>query len=154
MISDRTLATLAAKNLRPGAVLYRHCYFTTPPKPKYMVVVSTTPRLLVLLINSNIHQYFYSQGLDKFHVTVPSKDHPFLKHDSYANCIDAKDCFDISDIEQAIIEDYKGTFKGWLSDLCLEEVYNAVKENTVIKRRHQKLIISAIETQLPHLIEI
>jgi hypothetical protein len=154
MTSNNQLAELAIQKLRPGTVLYKHCNFTTPKKPKYIVVVAVQPSLLVLLINSKIHQYFYDKKLDKYHITIPKNEHSFLSHDSYANCIEAHSSFDISEIKQSIIENYQDTVKGWLSNDCLEKVYHAVKENTVIKRRHQKVIISEIEKQLPHLAQL
>ena len=146
-----SFAGLLANNLRVGAVLYKHCNFTTPPKFKYFVVASIHPRLLILLINTEINQFYLSSGLDQFHVLVPVADHDFLDHDSYTNCVESHASFDYSDIRGEVIADYQNIFKGWLTDDCLEEVYHAVKNNNVIRRGHQKEIISSIEQKLSHL---
>ena len=151
MSAQHPLAQLLANNLRVGAVIYKFCDFTTPPKEKFMVVASLDPNLLVLMINSNINQFYVQQGLDHFHVPVPVADHEFLTHDSYTNCIEAHTAFDCSQIKQEVIDDYVNVFKGWLTDDCLELVYHAVKVNNMIRRGHQKEIIASIEQQLPHL---
>ncbi|HBC3389513.1 hypothetical protein AABD46_13460 [Vibrio parahaemolyticus] len=145
------LAQLAANNLRVGSVIHKFCHFTTPPKDKFLVVVSVDPRLLVLIINSKINQYYIDNGTDQYHVSVPQVDHQFLSHDSFTNCVEAHTAFDCDDIKQDIIDNYTSVFKGWLTDNCLEDVYNAVKNNNIIRRGHQKEIITAIEGRLTHL---
>lgn len=149
--NENPLATLLANNLRVGAVIYKHCNFTTPPKSKFMVVVSINPRLLVLLINSEINQFYILKGLHQFHVPVLAADHSFLIHDSYASCVEAHTSFDYTAVRQEVIGDYNNIFKGWLTDNCLEDVYHAVKNNSLIIKGHQKEIIASIEQQLPHL---
>lgn len=152
MLSNQSpFATLIGNHLRVGAVIYKHCDFTTPPKDKFLVVASLEPRLLVLLINTKINQFYVHQGLEQFHVPVPEAEHNFLTHDSYTNCVEAQTAFDCSQIRQEVIDNYTNVFKGWLTDDCLEAVYHAVKSNIMIRRGHQKEIISAIEGQLPHL---
>jgi|GEM_PF-2515247 len=145
-------AAILARNLRVGAVIHKHCPFTNPPKDKFLVVASIQPRLLVLLINSQINDFYVRKGLDQFHVPVPAADHTFLNHDSFADCIDSKAAFDFTSIRDEVVQDYNNIFKGWLTDACLEQVYHAVKNNNVIIRGHQKEIIASIQGQLPHLL--
>lgn len=116
-----------------------------------MVVVSFEPRLLVLLINSEINQFYLQRRLDHFHVPVSGAQHNFLTYDSYANCVEAHTAFDCSQIRQEVIDDYVNVFKGWLTDDCLEAVYHAVKGNNMIRTGHQKEIMASIEQQLSHL---
>ncbi len=149
--NETPFAQLIANNLRVGSVIYKFCDFTTPPKNKFMVVASLDPRLLILMINSEVNQFYIERGLDHFHVLVPFTDHDFLTHDSYTNCVEAHTAFDYSQMRQEVINNYNDIFKGWLTDECLESVYHAVKNNTVIRRGHQKEIITSIEQQLPHL---
>lgn len=149
--NEKPFATLLANHLRVGAVIYKHCDFTVPPKSKYMVVASVDPSLLVLLINSEINKFYTLRELDQFHVLVPAAEHDFLHHDSYTNCVEAHTSFDFTDIRQEVINDYNNIFKGWLTDTCLENVYHAVKNNNLIRSGHQKEIITSIEQRLPHL---
>jgi hypothetical protein len=116
-----------------------------------MVVASTEPRLLVLMINSEVNRFYVNAGQGQFHVLVPVAEHDFLTHDSYTNCVESHTSFDCSQIRQEVIDDYVNVFKGWLTDSCLEAVYNAVKGNNTIIRGHQKEIIASIEQKLPHL---
>jgi len=142
-------AQLLLRNLRVGSVVYTHCDFCTPdPKNKYLVVASLNPRCLVLVINSNINQYFITTGQDKYHVPVPASDHTFLDHDSYTNCIDAKDSFEVTFLQSEILNNYNNFHKGWLTDACLKDVYNAVKEQKVMRRGHKREIIDSLEAQL------
>lgn len=149
--NNNPLAELLAKNLRVGSVIYKFCDFTTPPKNKFMVVASIEPRLLVLMINSEINSFYVHNGLDNFHVPISAIEHKFLTHDSFANCVEAHTAFDCSQIRQDVIDDYVNVFKGWLTDECLEAVYNAVKSNNILRAGHQKEIIASIEQQIPHL---
>lgn len=149
--SNNPWAELLANNLRVGAVLYKHCDFTTPPKPKYMVVASMEPRLLVLLINSKVNQFYFTNHLDQYHVLVPKEEHDFLRHDSFANCIQAHSAFDITDVRNEVVADYQQVFAGFLTEPCLENVYHAVKGNNILRSGHQKEIVASIEEQLPHL---
>ncbi|WP_147250902.1 hypothetical protein [Arenicella xantha] len=116
-----------------------------------MVVASMEPRLLVLMINSEINQYFYMNNTDQFHVEIDAESHAFLTHDSYANCVAAHRAFDCTDLKQEIAQNYRNVFKGWLTDDCLVAVYQAVKGNIEIRRGHQREIMASIEQRLPHL---
>ncbi|WP_341939618.1 hypothetical protein [Marinimicrobium sp. C2-29] len=149
--SENPFEALFLNQLRVGTVIYKFCDFTTPPKFKFLVVASVDPRLLVLCVNSEINTFYIRNGTDRFHVVVPVCDHDFLVYDSYACCVEAHAAFDISDLKQEILEDYNRIVKGFLTDECLEEIYNAVKSNDVIRRGYQKEIVASIEQQLPHL---
>jgi hypothetical protein len=149
--NQNPLAALLANNLRVGAVIYKFCDFTTPPKNKFMVVASLEPNLLVLMVNSEINTFYVQRGLQHLHVPVPVADHDFLSHDSYTNCVDVHTAFDCNQIKQEVINDYVNVFKGWLTDDCLESVYHAVKSTNLLRKGHQKEIIASIESHLPHL---
>jgi len=150
--NNNPLAALLACNLRVGAVIHKHCPFTTPPKNKFLVVASIQPRLLVLLINSQINEFYFKSGLDQFHVPVPAADHTFLNHNSFTNCIESHEAFDYTAVREDVIHNYNEVFKGWLTDSCLEQIYHAVKNNNLIARGYQKEIVASIKAQLPHII--
>jgi hypothetical protein len=150
-LSINPLANILVNNLRVGSVIHKFCDFTTPPKNKFLVVASLEPRLLVLMINSQVNNYYQLNNLDQFHVPVPEAEHSFLSHDSFTNCVEAHTAFDCSELRDEVILDYQNVFKGWLTDSCLESVYHAVKGNNVLRRAAQKEIMSSIEAQLPNL---
>lgn len=139
---------LSNNHFRVGAVIYRYCHFTEPPKQKYLLVVSIEPRLLVLMINSNINIFYVKRNLEHLHVLLSKTEHSFLVHNSYTNCIEAHNAFDIEDIKKEVAENYSNIFKGWITNKCLEDVYNAVKNNDLIRIGHQREILASIENCL------
>lgn len=148
-MSGNGLASLIQGQLRVGSVIHAWCEFTKPnPKYKFLLVVAKEPSFLVLVINTDINQFYVTKGLDRFHVEVPCDDHDFLSHDSYANCVDAITCFDLTDMKEEMIQNYQGFHKGWLTDQCLTEVYEAVCSQTIMRLGLKKKVISALELQL------
>tara|TARA_R110002096_G_scaffold226108_3_gene415415 strand:- start:6922 stop:7317 length:396 start_codon:yes stop_codon:yes gene_type:complete len=59
------------------------------PKDKYCVIASTAPRVILLLISSEVSQLKRQQP-DQWHsqVVIDKASHPFLKRDSYIDCGD------------------------------------------------------------------
>lgn len=148
-MSGNGLASLIQGQLRVGSVIHVWCEFTKPdPKYKFLLVVAKEPSFLVLVINSEINQFYVTKGLDRFHVEVPCDGHDFLSHDSYANCVSAITCFDLTDMKQEMIDNYQEFHKGWLTDECLTEVYNAVCAQTVMKLGQKRKVIAALKLQL------
>lgn len=143
--------SLLLNNLRAGAVIHKFCDFTTPPKNKFMVVGSTEPNLLTLMINSQVNAFYQQNDSFKYHVQIPAEHHPFLKHDSFTNCIEAHSAFDCSSIKKEVVNDYNNIFKGFLTDECLKNVYHAVKGNDQMRRGHQKEIMASIEKHFTNL---
>lgn len=142
------ISALLINNLRVGSVIYTHCAFCTPPKNKYLLVVSLEPNLLVLVINSQIHQFFHTNNTAQYHVTIPKTDHNFLRHDSYANCIDAQTAFKLEDCRQQMVENYNDFHKGWVTDDCLEKVLNAVSTQKIMRKAHKEEIIASLNSRL------
>lgn len=137
-------------NIRPGAVIHKYCDFTKPPKNKFLVIASVEPDFLVLIINSSINNFFIKNGTDKYHVKLSNEEHGFLNHDSYANCVQAHNAFNLNDIEDQIEKNYDSLFKGFLSDSCVNSVYRAL-DNDIIRNNHKCAIMKSFENQFPHL---
>ena len=136
------------RNLKVGSVVYTWCDFCNPAKNKYLLVVSIEPNLLVLVINSEINQFYIANGQDIFHVLVPQSEHPFLHHDSHACCVEAIDAFDISFMHSSIVANYAEFHRGYLSIRCLKEVYEAVLAQKLIRRGYKIEILSSIVARL------
>jgi hypothetical protein len=140
---------LQLKNLRVGSVIFTWCDFVEPdPKGKFLVVASIEPSFLVLVINSEINQFFVENGTDKYHVVIPLVDHDFLRHDSYANCLDAKNCFDLTHVKDEMLKDYNGIHKGHLSLSVLNDVYEAVDEQRLMRRGHKREILESLLAEI------
>ena len=73
-----------------GSVIFEVVHDTTPPKPKFYIVVGHTSDCLIiaaLYINTEINQnVFPTQQLRDLHVLITENDNPFLKYDSFVDC--------------------------------------------------------------------
>lgn len=147
-MSGNGLAGLIQGQLRVGSVIYVWCEFTDPEKYKYLLVVAKEPDFLVLVINSEINQFYVSKGLDCFHVEIPCDKHDFLSHDSFTNCVEAVSCFDLTDMKEEMIQNYASFHRGWLTNDCLTEVYNAVCSQKLMNIRSKRKVIAALKSQL------
>lgn len=113
-------------------------------------MVSIEPNLLVLVINSQINQFYIANGQDIFHVLVPQMEHPFLNHNSHASCVEAIDVFDISFMHSSMLTDYNKFHQGYLSVRCLKEVYEAVLAQKLIRRGYKVEILSSLVARLSY----
>jgi hypothetical protein len=133
------------RGISPGDVLYLHCPFTTPPKLKFMVVACCEP-LLVLLINSEIHEFILANDeMADCQVDLPKADHDFLDWDSVVNCVNAHGAFSLEEVKAMVAADYGTVLKGRVADYCLRNVYIAVKDSPTMPRKQKKLILEAMK---------
>lgn len=132
-------------HLKAGAVLRLFCDFTTPPKFKYVMVASIEP-LQVFIINSAIHAYIKSSPtLLADQVDIPQADHSFLAHDSFLNCIQAHQAFDISHVREAMREQFSEIYQGKLQPYLLRNVVEVVENSVNLSRITKNRIIQAIQ---------
>jgi hypothetical protein len=132
--------------LSVGDVIYLFCDFTTPEKHKFMVVCCCEP-LLVLLINSEISDYIQARpALLQCQVDLFESDHPFLEWDSFVNCIEAHQAFDLDAVKEQITINYTKTYKGRVANYCLRAIYEAVQMSETMLRKHKRLIVEAMQS--------
>lgn len=132
------------RGITAGDVLYLHCTFTEPPKVKFLLVVCCDP-LLVLVINSHVHEYIRLRPtLLACQVELTQQEHDFLSWDSFINCIEAHAAFDIDDLKEMIATDYHNIVKGKVIDICMGKVYKAVESSQTMLRKHKKLILNSL----------
>lgn len=137
------------RQLTPGAVIYMHCPFTTPPKKKFLVVACCDPELLVLVINSEINGFILKRpALLACQVDIIKNDHDFLGHDSIVDCVETRTAFNLSDIRDAINADYGGVYKGRLQDYCIRNVVAAVIESPSMETRYIKWITESLNATI------
>lgn len=110
------------------------CNHTKPhPKPKYIVIVCTKPKILGFLINSRINQYVKDRPhLLPCEVSIDSKRHTFLRYDSYVDC---RDVFEFTESELV-------NKVGEISTEVKDKILDAVRVCPVIKRRDRKAILA------------
>lgn len=135
--------------LQPGRILYLFCNFTTPPKQKYLVVVSPagdTHPPLFFVINSRIHPYLQSSpALAACQICITPQDYPSLNHASYIDC--SKVIYSLSEQEILSQIDQDGrSIKDTLLPATIGQILAVVSMAETISLYHQRLILSALST--------
>ena len=88
-----------------GAVIYRFCDFTKPPKPKYLLVVQVQAETIIIVINTAINQFTQDrQHLLDCQVSIDVATHNFLDHDSFIDCT-ATESLITTDLVEEILQD-------------------------------------------------
>lgn len=132
------------RELKVGDVLYLYCDFTNSPKFKYLVVCCCNP-LLVLVINSEINDFIrLRDSLLACQVDIPQADHAFLDWDSYINCVEAQEAFDLEVVKEQLTQNYREVLRGEIADYSMREVYLAVERSEIMLKKHKKLILAAL----------
>jgi hypothetical protein len=120
------LSAFVAKEFSPGVILYIWCPFTTVPKQKYVVVLTTDDPCPLFVINSAYSPCAKRKPiLQSCHVPLFQLDYPFLDHDSLLNCSQIETMLreDISDQLMASVS----RIQGHLLPSTLTEVRKAVE---------------------------
>jgi len=134
-------------HLKPGVILYLFSTFTNPSKEKYLIVVHIDQPELALLfvINSKIHPFISGQPhLLGCQVKLCKKDYPFLAHDSYVDCSNVIDVFDISAIKKQLVSDL-GRLKGTITEETKSQILVAVTKARTISLHHKKMVIKSLK---------
>ncbi len=143
-VSEDDLETLIRERLIPGVILHVWCDFTTPPKEKFLVVLSTEPECLVCLISSKIHPF--NQKKEKLvasHVELHRADYDFLDHNSYANCNNVY-MMEIGEI----VDQCKKVFsriKGNLTEPDSGHVLRAIQDSVLVSGKHKKVTSASLK---------
>lgn len=136
------------EKLKPGTVIYCYCPATKPPKHKYQLIYSVEP-LLVLLINSKINEFILKKPyLLSCQVTLKSADYEFLDKDSHLNCVEAHECYDISDMRGKIVANYSTMYMGEILPNSARDVIAAVNESVVMAPIHKRIITTHLNNFL------
>lgn len=142
-INEDDLETLVRESLTPGVILYLWCDFTTPPKEKFLVVLSTEPEFLVCLISSRIHPFNQKKAnLVACHIELQTADYAFLDRNSYANCNNVY-VMTISEIVDQCKKTYR-RIKGNLTQADSGRILTAVQESVLVSGRHKKATIAGL----------
>ncbi|WP_182056503.1 hypothetical protein [Pantoea sp. ME81] len=150
LFSAAFVQNLVDQQLRPGAVIYFNCPFTTPEKDKFLVVATCEPDFLVLVINSEINNFISNNPeLLACQVDVPQIDHGFLNHDSIVDCVQTHLAFDLTEVKDQIVANYAHHFRGRLQDYCIRNVIEAIENSPTMEPRMIRVIKQALESQLP-----
>jgi hypothetical protein len=120
-----------------GAVIKLDCDFTTPPKPKRLLVVAANRgRPLLFVINTSPTDFAKNRPrLIDQHLPLAKADENFLDHDSYLDCSTAYDNFDKDGIEETLVGD-TSLILGDLSAKSAERMLELVADSPTLSRVH------------------
>lgn len=122
---DRRRA-LVAKSLVPGAVLYLWCAFTTPPKQKYMVLLTVDDPPILFLINSELGEFILRRPhLLPYQIPLSPSANTYLDHPSYLDCARPITGMTLREITEELVVDTSG-LKGQLDRTSRQEVRRLV----------------------------
>jgi hypothetical protein len=134
-------------SLSIGDVFYRWVDFETNPHHKFFILVAKRPKRF-FFINSDIPQFILrSPQLTNQQIEVPSTEHSFLSHDSYANCtatIDTSEIRNVSDFHEVPENDRRGV----VSTSVLQAIYQAIQVNETLEEEDREDIESQLRAEL------
>ena len=104
-LNDEQKRLFILTKLKPGAVIYRFCDFTKPPKIKYLLVLQVQTDTVVFVINSEINRFIQSKKcLRDAQIVIDQASHSFLDYDSYIDCTDIEQ-IDTACLVEEIMQD-------------------------------------------------
>lgn len=127
----------------PRKVIRRHCTFTTPHKPKFLVISSIKSETAFLVINSAIPQFIQNKKhLNDCQVLIDKSSHDFLTHDSYVDC--TKTYYeDTAQIFSELVAD-TGSLKGEVSDTVRNNILVALRNSPTLSSGEIEMLVAAI----------
>jgi hypothetical protein len=137
------------ERFQAGSVIKLDCDFTTPPKPKRLLVVAANrDRPLLFIINTSPTDFAKNRPrLIRQHLPLAQADENFLDHDSYLDCSTTYDNFDKDEIEEALVDD-TSLILGKLSPETAERIIELVADSPTLSRVHINEISSELATLL------
>jgi hypothetical protein len=142
-LSDEQREEFIRSRLVPGAVIYRRCDFTKPPKPKYLVIANVRSDTAVLVINTAINSFVQQkQHLLDCQVAIDSASHGFLDHDSYIDCTEPE-YIDTALLLSELMNDLRG-LKGNINDKVRGDIINAINDSYTISQAEINLLITSL----------
>jgi hypothetical protein len=125
-----------------GAVCKLFCDFTVPPKEKLLVVGCVSPHPLLLVINSEINEFYRRrQHLFDRQVKILADEHDFLDHDSFVDCAQTIEAFSKNDLEHQVVGDMQ-RMRGYLSPSAKVAVRNGIMAARTISVLHKQWILA------------
>lgn len=137
-----------SKQLAPGAVLYLDVDFTSPPKPKYVVLACLAPTPLLLVINSQVNPNVEGDPARAgLHLELPVADYPFLDHDSFLDCSRTYALSAGAGGTEQVVADL-GRIRGELNSTDRQRVVGLVGSARTLPPRVQRAIAEALSSPL------
>lgn len=129
--------------IKPGSILLIYCHFCDPPKPKFFVVAAVNPFPVGFFINSEPTRWQQqTKHLMDAQVKIARADYAgFLKHDSWIDCTEAIDQYEMAELVAAVAADPAKKLLGHLTGGDVDRVCDVVKDSLSIEASNIKIIL-------------
>jgi hypothetical protein len=137
--------------LKPGSILLVHCYFCTPRKSKFYILVATKPFANGFFINSEPTAFQKSNKhfMDDL-LPIRQIDYPkLLKYDSFIDCTTPLDEFSINELEAHVMADPGKNYLGEITRETAQEIRRIVANSLHIENWRIKSILSNLDAGFP-----
>ncbi len=130
-----------------GRIFYLYSKFTRPrPKEKYLLLVCVSPKILFLVINSEIHPFIKNNSeLLQCQILLESTKTNSLLHDSYIDCTNVIESLTLQNIIDQV-EDDPGRIKGMVDEGTKLKIVEAVAKSKTLTNLHKVLIKKSLST--------
>jgi len=134
-----------SRQIKPGIVLYLSCNFTTPPKEKYLLLVSVNPKPLFFIINSEINDFIkHRPHLFESQIMLDYTICNFLAHNSYIDCTKVLDNFHLDEVEQQVLSDFS-RLKDRLNPDTIDKIIEVVGKSKTLTPQHKQWIVNGLK---------
>jgi hypothetical protein len=134
-----------ASSLTPGGILHRHCEFTNPPKPKFLVLVGVDEGFcLLLVINTRPPRKVQNTpSLLQCQVLLSASEYTFLDHDSFLDCAEVIDSVPVTSVAAELALGRAQVRQG-LSAASRAQVVEAVLQAHTVSDWHKTIVVEAL----------
>src|SRR4030067_1619536 len=125
--------------LVPGMILRLFCPFTSPPKYKFILLLSMNPEPVFFIINTKPNRFVLRKFPDQ-QIPVIQRDYTSPTHDSYIECSTPRSEFTAEAMRAKGLADL-GRIKGMLTEADRAAVVGAIKRNRTIETSQKRRLI-------------
>ncbi len=141
-LTGQALVDYVDRHLAPGTIVLLFCSTTTPPKEKYLLLVSVQPEVLAFIINSNLTNFQQrTRAINVQQIEVSPQEITCLTHNSWINCSEVLREFSLTDIRNALLSD-PSRIKGVASSDLRTRIVESVCDSETLENRHQTRVMS------------
>ena len=145
---DKKKREYVNRSLVPGMIVRLFCPFTSPPKHKFLLLLSMNPEPVYFIINSLPNPFLIRNFPDQ-QVPIKQSDYSaFLSCDSFIDCSKPRGDFTVDEIRKKVLADV-GRIKGKLTKADRASVVVAINRNRTIEARLKRTLLHEFGVKSP-----
>jgi len=145
---DKKKRDYVDRSLVPGIIVRLFCPFTSPPKHKFLLLLSMNPNPVFFIINTQPNRFLIRNFPDLQILIKQNEYADFLSRDSFIDCSTPRDDFTVEDIKRKVLADV-GRIKGKLTESDRAAVVDAIKRNRTIEARLKRTLLQELGAKAP-----